>query len=230
MVELSPDRFGRDASGSAENVEFLGGILDEATPKLPENQPPAAASTGGSTTVPCAACGSTEPPDERGLCPAPCRCFRVGNTVASVHNGRAKLNATDYAIRDALLERLFAERGGREQLDIVAQLRVEDYATAVIQRGKVTQKLEAYGSVSEGKGNARASLVNTYKIFSERVERLAAELPPPLARPAPSTERGIIERVIIDPHPPREQPPAPDTDAAAPVPSPPTNDPDRDAA
>jgi hypothetical protein len=109
-----------------------------------------------------------------------CRWARVGNKLASKHEGRAKLTPADLATRDALLDRLFAERGGRHALDIVSQLRVEDYATAQIQLGKVTRRLEMLGAVSTA-GNKRSSLVDTYNVFSARVERLAAELPPPRA-------------------------------------------------
>src|SRR4029077_8081770 len=82
--------------------------------------------------------------------------------------------------RDALMNRLFRERGGRSALDIVSQLRVEDYATAQIQLGKVPRRLELLGAVSDG-GKKRSSLVDTYNTFSARVERLAQELPPPAA-------------------------------------------------
>lgn len=75
------------------------------------------------------------------------------------------------------MDRLLRERGGRSSLDIVSQLRIEDYATAQIQLGKVTRRLELMGAVSAG-GNKRSSLVDTYTAFSARVERLAAELPP----------------------------------------------------
>ena len=127
-----------------------------------------------SATSPCTRCGTTEPPDEQGLCPAKsCRAARVGNKLASVHDGRAKLTPADLAARDALLDRLFAERGGRGSLDIVSQLRVEDYATATIQLGKVTRRLEMLGAVSTA-GNKRSSLVDTYNVFSARAERLAA--------------------------------------------------------
>jgi hypothetical protein len=76
------------------------------------------------------------------------------------------------------MDRLFAERGGRSALDIVSQLRVEDFATAQIQLGKVTRRLEMLGAVST-EGRKRSSLVDTYNVFSARVERLAAELPAP---------------------------------------------------
>jgi hypothetical protein len=135
----------------------------------------------GPSTVPCKGCGSTEPPDEQGLCRGvpgnKCRWARPGNKLASKHDGRAKLTPEDLATRDALMERLFRERGGRSSLDIVSQLRVEDYATAQIQLGKVTRRLELLGAVSEG-GKKRSSLVDTYNTFSARVERLAQELPP----------------------------------------------------
>jgi hypothetical protein len=128
--------------------------------------------------IPCARCGSTEPADDTGLCSVPtCRSFRAGNSLASVHDGRAKFSPADLDARDALMERLFAERGGRNALDVVSQLRIEDFATASIQLAKVHRRLEIRGAVSAA-GNARASLVSTYTTFSARVERLAQELPP----------------------------------------------------
>ena len=148
-------------------------------------------------TEPCSRCGSTLPPDERGLCPVPtCRGARKGNKLAAVHEGRAKLTPEDLATRDALMARLFQERGGREALDVVAQLRIEDYATAQIQLGKVTRRLEEFGAVST-KGNKRSSLVDTYNTFSARVERLAAELPKP-TQSAQQPERVMkIVRVFV---------------------------------
>jgi hypothetical protein len=77
------------------------------------------------------------------------------------------------------MNQLLTERGGRKNLDIVSQLRIEDYATAQIQLGKVTRRLETLGAVSTA-GNKRSSLVDTYNLFSARVERLAQELPEPL--------------------------------------------------
>ena len=135
----------------------------------------------GREVVPCASCGSTAPADEQGLCPGvpgnKCRRTRVGGKLALKHDGRSKLTPEDLATRDALMNRLFRERGGRSALDIVSQLRVEDYATAQIQLGKVTKRLELLGAVSDG-GKKRSSLVDTYNTFSARVERIAAELPP----------------------------------------------------
>jgi hypothetical protein len=55
------------------------------------------------------------------------------------------------------------------------------------------------GAVSDG-GKKRSSLVDTYNLFSARVERLAAELPPPIAKAdvpddlANATNAQLIER------------------------------------
>jgi hypothetical protein len=131
----------------------------------------------GTETVRCS-CGADVSPEgvARGSCNV-CGRFLPGNDAAVIHAGRAQLTAADYSARDALMNRLLAERGGRGVLDIVAQLRIEDYATAQIQLGKVTKRLEQLGAVSTA-GNKRSSLVDTYNTFSARVERLAAELPP----------------------------------------------------
>lgn len=162
--------------------------------------PPLAATgadPGPPAAPPCAHCGSTEPPDAIGLCPVKtCRCMRSGNRLSVVHEGRARLTAADLATRDALMDRLFAERGGRSALDIVSQLRIEDYATAQIQLGKVTRRLETLGAVSSA-GNERKSLVATYTTFSARVERLAAELPAPTTSAHASTA-GIISNMQDD--------------------------------
>ena len=131
-------------------------------------------------------------------CPA-CGVFQPGNLGAAVHEGRARLTAADLATRDALMERLFAERGGRFSLDIVSQLRIEDYATAQVQLGKVTRRLEVLGAVSAA-GSERKSLVATYTTFSGRVERLAAELPPPRRRAsiAPDDYSAMHEDELIE--------------------------------
>jgi hypothetical protein len=146
---------------------------------LPLKTPSAERVADSPTTAPCKLCGTSELPDAAGRCPVKtCRAARVGNKIAAVHDGRAKLSSEDLATRDALMARLFRERGGRSALDIVSQLRVEDYATAQIQLGKVTRRLEMLGAVST-EGRKRSSLVDTYNVFSARVERLAAELPAP---------------------------------------------------
>jgi hypothetical protein len=168
--------------------------LCENSPDSPPSVEPAA---NGREIVPCASCGSTAPADEQGKCLGvpgnKCRRTRVGSSLASKHDGRAKLTAEDLNARDALVSRLLAERGGRANLDVVSQLRIEDYATAQIQLGKVTRRLEMLGAVSTA-GNKRSSLVDTYNLFSARVERLAAELPAPRVSPIAPTSadrRGI---------------------------------------
>jgi hypothetical protein len=161
-------------------------VAGPEVPREPESEP----LPGAPLPVPCSTCGSTEPPDAIGLCPVKtCRCTRVGNRLAVIHDGRSKLTRADFDARDALMDRLYVERGGREALDIVSQLRIEDYATAAIQLGKVTRRLEDLGAVSTA-GNKRTSLVDTYNTFSARAERLAAELPPLITR-APTTHAGV---------------------------------------
>ena len=151
---------------------------DREQPDTPSD----AAETNAGAVPPCSGCGTAEPSDEQGLCPTPsCRKFRYGHSLSTIHGGRSKFSRADLDARDALLERLFTERGGRAALDIVSQLRIEDFATAQIQLSKVTARLETLGAVSTA-GNERKSLVATYATFSARVERLAAELPPPLTK------------------------------------------------
>ena len=171
----------------------MSDLPDASNQNLTTPLPSVAPTSDGPPAPPCSVCGSTEPPDAAGLCPVKrCRCFRKGNSLASVHDGRAKLTPADLSARDALMARLFRERGGREALDIVSQLRVEDYATAQVQLGKVTRRLEQMGAVSEA-GNKRSSLVDTYNTFSARVERLAAELPPPVTSANTSSDYADID-------------------------------------
>jgi hypothetical protein len=160
----------------------------EETPsnELPTNRP---------VTPPCSVCGTTEPPDAQGQCPVKtCRAARVGNKLAAVHDGQSKMTVMDLGARDVLMTRLFRERGGRSALDIVSQLRIEDYATAQIQLGKVTRRLEVLGAVSTA-GYKRTSLVDTYNTFSARVQRLAAELPPPLTQAARLSSDGDLSKM-----------------------------------
>jgi hypothetical protein len=169
---------------------------------LTDGEPPDAASEAAemnaSGVLPCTGCGTNEPPTPEGLCPTPsCRKFRHGHSLSTIHEGRSRFSRADIDARDALMERLFAERGGRASLDVVSQLRIEDFATAQIQLGKVTRRLETLGAVSEA-GNKRRSLVDTYNTFSARVERLAAELPPPLKRPSSPDEKPGLEGLSID--------------------------------
>ncbi len=175
----------------------------------------------GSTTPPCSRCTSTERPDASGLCPTPnCRCFRRGNSAARVHGGRATFGPDDVVARDKLVTRLVAERGGNDALDVVTRLSLNDYATAVVQLLKVTQVLESHGAVSSQTARARSSVVAAWKLFSERVQRLGAELPPPVAALSPEpTSVAVIRRVVIDtPHEPSCAP-SPEPVAASPAPT-----------
>ena len=161
--------------------------------------PSDAAETNVNAVPPCAGCGTNEPPTAEGLCPTPsCRKFRHGHSLSTIHEGRSRFSRADIDARDALIKRLFAERGGRVSLDVVSQLRVEDYATASIQLAKVTRRLETLGAVSEA-GNKRRSLVDVYNTFSARVERLAADLPLPLMkRSSPDGKPGLEDLTLDD--------------------------------
>jgi MgtE-like protein len=125
-----------------------------------------------------------------------CGRWLTGNDASTVHAGLVKLKAEDLATRDALMARLFAERGGRQQLDIVSQLLIEDFATAQVQLGKVTQRMNALDAVSV-KGQPRNRIVEVYMQFSARAERLRAQLPPIIKTSRESTIR--IVRTIVDP-------------------------------
>jgi len=148
----------------------------EPAPAAPEPDPTAAW---------CPYCEATVERSPRGTCPS-CHRFLKGNTSSLKHGARASMTPHDLATRDALRDRLFAERGGRDALDIVSQLRIEDFATSSIQLAKVTRRLEALGAVST-EGRKRTALVETYNVFSARVQRLAAELPEVTTTSARST-------------------------------------------
>ena len=133
----------------------------QAPPSAPDSGPSHGVGQPGPPSPPPTACPKCEAEVSAGAgrCPR-CGVFQRANDWSVIHAGRARLTPADLATRDALMAELFRERGGRASLDVVSQLRVEDYATAQIQLGKVTRRLEALGAVSPA-GNERKSLVST---------------------------------------------------------------------
>ena len=93
------------------------------------------------------------------------------------------LTPTDLVNCDDLLGKLFAERGGRNKVDLVTAIKLEDYAVAVIQLRNLARRLEADGPVTQA--GRRRALVDIYNVFSTRVERLAADLTLPSETPTP---------------------------------------------
>jgi hypothetical protein len=162
-------------------------------------------------TSTCTHCGSTEPPDESGLCPVrSCRKFRQKNTAAMEHGARRRFTESMIARRDQLVESLLAERGGRARVDIVTQHSVVEFANLTVAYESVSGYLMESGPLTAA-GRQRSAVRHALEIAARR-EKVAALL---AASPrveadddAPPVGITRIERVIID---------LPATDAGPPV-------------
>lgn len=144
--------------------------------------------TTGAKVVHCAFCAKDVEPAGKGQCP---QCGRLlpGHTAALIHGAARHLTPAQLADRTALIEHLFKERGGRDRMDIVKQVRVEDYATAVVQLRLVAARLEEVGPLTE-RGRRRA-LVDVYNMLSARADRLGQDLDAPTGSSPSSTSAGL---------------------------------------
>lgn len=146
------------------------------TPRCNDSQPsaPSAESeTNGAETVRCTSCQRDVLPTGKGHCPS-CGRFLPANAVAVTHGTRRRHSQTQSARRQEILDLLVDERGGLMAIDTITLITLEDYATAAAQLETVAAHLEQKGAMTD-KGRRR-SVVDVYKTFSERVDRLGAEI------------------------------------------------------
>lgn len=163
----------KDLENTKSHVGFTAQRSGEET--APVAAPSALVETDAPVTPPCTRCGTTEPPDATGLCPVKtCRCFRVSNTVALVHGARRKFTLSMIERRDAHAAALFAERGGREALDVITQFNVIEFADLTVQYEDVTAYLMDAGTLTQA-GRERAAVKHALDISARR-ERVAAVL------------------------------------------------------
>ena len=135
----------------------------------------------------CAHCQTNVDPAGKGLCPV-CGRFLPDNTVSVVTGLRSKRLAKIVdAYRVDLIEQLFAERGGRDALDVVSRIAIENYALVCAQHKTIEARLDQDGLFTQT--GRRRSAFDMLKGISETIDRLRGELPPPMART--STHTGI---------------------------------------
>ncbi len=148
-----------------------------------EEVPPGAGESppGPAVGVWCAQCAANVVPTTPDHCP---RCGRwlVDNSGHLTHGLKSKRLAREHdGYRVNLIEQLFAERGGREALDIVSRIAIESYALQCKNLKTVETRLDADGLFTQA--GRRRSAVDLAKSISETIARCASELPPPIARP-----------------------------------------------
>lgn len=173
----------------------------------PEAQasPSAETDANGSETVRCTSCQRDVLPTGKGHCPS-CGRFLPANAAAVTHGTRRRNAQTQSARREEILNLLVDERGGLAAIDTITLITLEDYATAAAQLESVASHLEQKGAMTD-KGRRR-SVVDVYKTFSERVDRLGAEIrgetpldstprPGLLSTPTPALElaRSLLSRL-----------------------------------
>ena len=136
---------------------------------------------GGPATSFCSNCRTDVVPGGRGHCPA-CGRFVPENSGALATGLRSKRLAkgVDTYRRD-LLDQLFEERGGRDALDVVSRISIENYALVCGQARIIEARLDQDGLFTQT--GRRRSAFDMLKGISETIERLRAELPPVVSRP-----------------------------------------------
>jgi hypothetical protein len=125
-------------------------------------------------------------PERLGHCPG-CGRFAPGHTDSLVHGLRSKrLAKVVDAYRVDLIEQLFRERGGRDALDVVSRIAIENYALVCAQHKTIEARLDQDGLFTQT--GRRRSAFDMLKAISETIDRLREALPPTLTSPQASTD------------------------------------------
>jgi hypothetical protein len=126
----------------------------------------------------------------KGHCPG-CGRFQPGNLEALVTGLRSKrLQATVDTYRLELLDQLFRERGGRDVLDVVSRIAIENYALNCAQLKTIEARLDAHGLFTQT--GRRRSVFEMLRSVSETIDRLRAQLP---AVPTPHPHTAGIDQM-----------------------------------
>ena len=173
----------------------------EAEPLLAAPDAPPALATpdvghaGPDVAPSCARCGA-QVPEGMGRCPQ-CGVFQKANVESVVHGLRSKRLAKIVdQYRVDLIEQLFAERGGRDALDVVSRIAIENYALVCAQHKTIEARLDQDGLFTQT--GRRRSAFDMLKGISETIDRLRAELPPTLkAQAGPAPIISEVRRSIV---------------------------------
>ena len=127
----------------------------------------------------CSGCGVPNP-ERLGHCPG-CGRFAPGHTDSIIHGLRSKrLAKVVDAYRVDLIEQLFRERGGRDALDVVSRIAIENYALVCAQHKTIEARLDQDGLFTQT--GRRRSAFDMLKAISETIDRLREALPPITSR------------------------------------------------
>jgi hypothetical protein len=120
------------------------------------------------------------------------------NTASVVHGLRSKnLAKVVDAYRVGLIDQLFAERGGRDALDVVSRIAIENYALVCAQHKTIEARLDKDGLFTQT--GRRRSAFDMLKAISETIDRLRAQLPPPLTSASlPTGYSDLSDDALID--------------------------------
>ena len=129
----------------------------------------------------CAQCQTTVEPTIPNHCPT-CGGWVFENTASIVHGLRSKrLAKVVDRYRTGLIDQLFAERGGRDRLDVAGRISIENYALVCAQHKTIEERLDKDGLFTQQ--GRRRSAFDMLKGISETIDRLRAQLPPVTTTP-----------------------------------------------
>ena len=112
-----------------------------------------------------------------------------------MHGLRSKKLAKQVdAYRVDLIAQLIEERGGTAVLDTVSRIAIENYALVCAQHKTIEARLDQDGLFTQQ--GRRRSAFDMLKAISETIDRLRAQLPPPLAKP--SSPDGTLADLSLD--------------------------------
>ena len=124
-----------------------------------------------------------------------CGRFLPANTVALIHGMRSdRLAKKVDAYRVALIDQLFAERGGRDAVDVAGRIAIENYALVSAQHKTIEERLDHDGLFTQT--GRRRSAFDMLRSISETIERLRAQLPPIATRDGLDLSDATTEQLI----------------------------------
>jgi hypothetical protein len=113
-------------------------------------------------------------PESAGKCPV-CGCFQKDNQVAVTHGlRRQRLTPKEDARRAELIDQLLAERGGRENVDILMRYHIQEFAELTVHIDHIDDYLAELGTLT--KAGRQPAALKTRLDLSARRDQVAAKI------------------------------------------------------
>jgi|GEM_PF-6109783 len=169
-------------------MDFNSSLTDPEPVSEGLDVPSVPAETSVPETSRCPRCGA-EVEQGAGKC-LKCGCFQPGNGVAITHGlRRARFTPVETAHRDELIHQLLAERGGRQNVDILTQYHITEYAELTVHIDRIDAYLGELGTLT--KAGRQPAALKTRLDISARRDQIAARIRGEASSSAPSGSNSL---------------------------------------